>query len=510
MSKGKVYIAGAGCGDEKLITVKLRNIIKEAECIIYDRLVNESILQYAQPDAELIYMGKANTEGGELQREINETIVKKGKEGLKVLRLKGGDPFVFGRGGEEIEVLIAENIDFEVIPGITSSIAIPAYAGIPVTHRGINTSFHVFTGHMKIDGNELDFPTIAKLDGTLIFLMGLSNLEKIVTNLIKNGKNPETPVGIIKDGTTAKQKTYVGTMSNIVDIVKENNIKSPVIIIIGEVVNLREKMKWFEDKPLFGENILVTRNKEKQGDITNKINELGGQALNLPFINIEYIDYEMPDLSKYSAILFNSINSVAGFMRKIKDIRILGNVKIGVVGEKTDEEMRKYKIIPDFYPKKYTVEKLAEECVNFTKEGDNVLFIVSDISPVNEEEYTKLYKRNCKKLVVYNTKKVKVEKEKAERYVEKSDILMFLSSSTFEAFAESIDLTENEEMKKILNEKTVASIGPVTTKTIEKYGIKVGIEAEKFTEEGIVDALLKRKQKILSAFLEKKQQKTAD
>ena len=489
-NKGKVYIAGAGCGNEGLITVKLKSVMEKAECIIYDRLVNESILQYMKPDAELIYMGKENVEGGELQKKINEIIVEKSREGLTVLRLKGGDPFVFGRGGEEIEALIAENIDFEVIPGISSAIAVPAYAGIPVTHRGINTSFHVFTGHMKKDGIEHDYETVAKMEGTLVFLMGLGNLEKITENLIKHGKIPETPVAVIKNGTTAKQETYTGTLETIIEIVRENNVKAPVIIIIGEVVNLREKMKWFENMPLFGKNILVTRNRDKQEEITSKIIEFGGQAINIPFINIEYLDFEMPDLSKYSTLLFNSLNSVIGFMRKIKDMRVLGHLKIGVVGKKTDEEMKKYRIIPDFYPKEYTVEKLAAESVNFTEEGENVLFIVSNISPVNEEKYTELYKRNYDKLVVYNTHKLKIDSGKAEKYAKESDILMFLSSSTFESFADSINLSENSEMKEILSGKILASIGPVTTKTIEKYGLKVGIEAEEYTEKGLLKAIL--------------------
>ena len=489
-NRGKVYIAGAGCGNEGLITVKLKSVMEKAECIIYDRLVNESILQYMKPDAELIYMGKENVEGGELQKKINEIIVEKSREGLTVLRLKGGDPFVFGRGGEEIEALIAENIDFEVIPGISSAIAVPAYAGIPVTHRGINTSFHVFTGHMKKDGIEHDYETVAKLEGTLVFLMGLGNLEKITENLIKHGKMHETPVAVIKNGTTAKQETYTGTLGTIAGIVRENNVKAPVIIIIGEVVNLREKMKWFENMPLFGKNILVTRNRDKQEEITSKIIELGGQAINIPFINIEYLDFEMPDLSKYSTLLFNSLNSVIGFMRKIKDMRVLGHLKIGVVGKKTDEEMKKYRIIPDFYPKEYTVEKLAAESVNFTEEGENILFIVSNLSPVNEEKYTELYKRNYDKLVVYNTHKLKIDSEKAKKYVKESDILMFLSSSTFESFADSIHLSENDEMKEMLSKKILASIGPVTTKTIEKYGLKVEIEAEEYTENGLLRAIL--------------------
>lgn len=489
-NKGKVYIAGAGCGNEGLITVKLKSVMEKAECIIYDRLVNESILQYMKPDAELIYMGKENVEGGELQKKINEIIVEKSREGLTVLRLKGGDPFVFGRGGEEIEALIPENIDFEVIPGISSAIAVPAYAGIPVTHRGINTSFHVFTGHMKKDGIEHDYETVAKLEGTLVFLMGLGNLEKITENLIKYGKMPETPVAVIKNGTTAKQETYIGTLGTIAGIVRENNVEAPVIIIIGEVVNLREKMKWFENMPLFGKNILVTRNRDKQEEITSKIIEFGGQAINIPFINIEYLDFEMPDLSKYSTLLFNSLNSVIGFMRKIEDMRVLGHLKIGVVGKKTDEEMKKYRIIPDFYPKEYTVEKLAAESVNFTEEGENVLFIVSNISPVNEEKYTELYKRNYDKLVVYNTHKLKIDSGKAEKYAKESDILMFLSSSTFESFADSINLSENSEMKEILSGKILASIGPVTTKTIEKYGLKVGVEAKEYTEKGLLKAIL--------------------
>lgn len=492
--KGKVYISGAGCGDEQLITLKLKNILEKADCVIYDRLVNPNILQYSKPGAELIYMGKENTEGGELQLKINQTIVEKAFENEIVLRLKGGDPFVFGRGGEEIEALLAENIEFDVIPGITSSIAVPAYAGIPVTHRGVNTSFHVFTGHTKIDGSEHDFSTIAKLDGTLIFLMGLGNLEKIVENLVENGKKVDTPVAIIKDGTTSKQKTYTGTLGTIVEIVKENNVKSPVIIIIGEVVNLREKMQWFEKKVLSGKNILVTRNKEKQKKVADKINELGGQAVSLPLINIEYNEFEMPDLSQYGAILFNSANSVIGFMNKIKDMRQLANVKIGVVGTKTAEEMENYKIIPDFYPKEYTVERLAAESVKFTNPNERVLFVVSNISPVDTEKYDKLYGRKYEKVVVYSTEQVKIEEEKVEREVRKSDILMFLSSSTFESFVKNLgidDLNKTEKLKNILDGKVIASIGPVTTKTIEKYGIKVNIEAEKYTEDGLLNAIEK-------------------
>ena len=491
--KGKVYIAGAGCGDEKLITLKLKELMSQAECIIYDRLVNKNILQYAQPSAQLIYMGKDNTEGGELQKNINETIVEKGKEGYTVLRLKGGDPFVFGRGGEEIESLINEGIDFEVIPGITSAVAVPEYAGIPVTHRGISTSFHVFTGHLKIGSGELNFPIMSKLEGTLVFLMALSNIEKITEKLIEYGKEENTPVAVIKNGTTSKQQTYTGTLKTISGIVREDNVQSPVVIVIGEVVNLRGKMKWFENKPLYGKNILVTRNNEKQQEIIGRINSLGGQGISRPFINIEYIDFEMPDLSEYSMILFNSVNSVIGFMKKIKDMRVLGNIKIGAVGEKTVSELEKYRLIPDFFALEYTVERLAGESVNFTKKGDKVLFIVSDVSPVNTIKYTEQYGREYEKLVVYSTQKIKVVKEETEKDIEKSDILMFLSSSTFEAFAESLELDRETAGKNTekLKGKLIASIGPVTTETIKKYGIKTDIEAKRYTEEGLLEEILK-------------------
>ena len=253
-------------------------------------------------------------------------------------------------------------------------------------------------------------------------------------------------------------------------------------------------MQWFEKKVLSGKNILVTRNKEKQKRVADKINELGGQAVSLPLINIEYNEFEMPDLSQYGAILFNSANSVIGFMNKIKDMRQLANVKIGVVGTKTAEEMENYKIIPDFYPKEYTVERLAAESVKFTNPNERVLFVVSNISPVDTEKYDKLYGRKYEKVVVYSTEQVKIEEEKVEREVRKSDILMFLSSSTFESFVKNLgidDLNKTEKLKNILDGKVIASIGPVTTKTIEKYGIKVNIEAEKYTEDGLLNAIEK-------------------
>lgn len=257
--KGKVYIMGAGPGDAELLTLKGKRAIEEADCIVYDRLINPRILNYAKKNAEMIYLGKGNTEGGVIQDEINRTLVEKALEGKIVARVKGGDPFVFGRGGEEIQALYENGISFEEIPGITSSISVPAYAGIPVTHRGVAKSFHVFTGHTMADGSWHNFEAIAKLEGTLVFLMGIKNLPIIVEDLITNGKDPKTPIAIIEKGATADQRVTTGTLENIVQISKEKKVLPPAITIIGEVVNLRDNFKWFENSKLFGKKVLVTR-----------------------------------------------------------------------------------------------------------------------------------------------------------------------------------------------------------------------------------------------------------
>lgn len=305
-NKGKVYIMGAGPGDLELLTLKGKRAVEEADCIVYDRLINPRILNFAKKDAEMIYLGKGNTEGGVIQDEINRTIVEKALEGKIVARVKGGDPFVFGRGGEEIQSLYDNNIPFEIIPGITSSISVPAYAGIPVTHRGVARSFHVFTGHTMEDGTWHNFEAIAKLEGTLVFLMGIKTLPIIVGDLISNGKCPDTPVAIIEKGATSDQRVTVGTLKTIVDIAKERKIVPPAITIIGEVVNLRETFKWFEEKNLFGKKILVTRDKKQAGEFSDKIEKMGGIAVELPFIEIEStlgtVSKDM--LQDYSAVPF--------------------------------------------------------------------------------------------------------------------------------------------------------------------------------------------------------------
>ncbi len=484
---GKVYIMGAGPGDAELLTLKGKRAIEEADCVVYDRLINPRILGYAKKDAELIYLGKGNTEGGLIQDEINNTIVEKAKEGKIVARVKGGDPFVFGRGGEEIQALFENGIEFEEIPGITSSISVPAYAGIPVTHRGMARSFHVFTGHTMADGQWHNFEAIAKLDGTLVFLMGIKNLPLIVGDLVKNGKDINTPIAIIEKGATADQRVTVGTLANILEIAKAKKIVPPAITIIGEVVTLRDTFKWFEDCKLFGKKILVTRDRRQAGEFSDKIEKMGGNAVELPLIEIESTceKFDAKTLKNYSTLLFNSPNGVREFMDKIEDVRDMAHLKIGAVGSKTKELLEGYKLKADFMPEEYLIDRLAEMSVKYTNPGENILIITSDISPCDPEKYNSLYKdRHFDKIVAYKTKKIIRDKKEVLDTLKSVEVVTFLSSSTVDAFMESIE----GDLEAVKNMK-FASIGPVTSETMRKHGLSVDYEAKIYNVDGIIEAI---------------------
>lgn len=496
MKKGKAYIIGAGPGDFELLTLKAKRILEAADCIIYDRLISPHILELAKEGAEKIYSGKENTEGGLIQEEINQILVQKCLEGNIVARVKGGDPFVFGRGGEEIIALEEKKIPFEVVPGMTSSIAVPAYAGIPVTHRAIARAFHVFTGHTMESGIWHDFETIAKLEGTLIFLMGIKNLSRIVGDLILYGKNSKTPIAIIEQGATKCQRVTTGALENILKIAEQKKVKPPAVIVVGEVVSLREIFQWFEPNQTLAKRILMTRNAKQISEMSKYILEKGGIPVSLPLIEIESQMMEIQDLQKYSALLFNSANGVHSFFQLLKDIRCLSHIKIGAVGVKTKEALEEYKIVPDFIPVEYLMDKLAEETVIHTQENAFILIVTSDISPCNTDKYKHLYHRNYEKLVTYYTKKRRVPKKELVEKLKDIDIITFLSSSTVEAFYENI-----EGELSLLEGKQVASIGPITTASLQKLGIFVDFEATKYTAKGIIDSIFKNKNKQNGGFL---------
>ena len=483
---GKVYITGAGPGDFELLTLKGKRVIEEADCIIYDRLVNDKILGFAGKNTEMIYLGKENTQGGIIQEEINRKIIEKALEGKNVVRLKGGDPFVFGRGGEEIEEILKNNIPFEIIPGITSAVSVPEYAGIPVTHRGVSKSFHVFTGMTAKENSFHNFENIAKLEGTLIFLMGIKNLGLIASELIKYGKNPDTPAAVIEKGTTGNQKTVTGVLGTIKQTAEEKGITPPAVVVIGDVVKKRDEFAWFEKKEFFGKNILVTRD-EVQGKIfAREIEKEGGHAELLSFLKIEdrMEGFDYSKLKDYKAVLFNSPNGVRFFFEHIPDIRFLGDIKIGAVGAKTKEELQKFKITADVMPEKYLVEELAKDILKITEEGDKILVITSDISPFDDEKLSREYKRDFKKIIGYQTIKNIRPKEEVEKVLKDVDYITFLSSSAVEAFAESI-----EEDISILENIKIISIGPSTTKTLKNFKIKISAEALEYTANGVMNIL---------------------
>lgn len=524
---GKAYIIGAGPGDFELLTLKAKRIIENADCIIYDRLIPDEIL-HLNTKAEMIYLGKGNSEGGTIQEEINKTLVSKCLEGKIVARVKGGDPFVFGRGGEEIFALNEHGISFEVIPGISSSISVPSYAGIPVTHRGLSRSFHVFTGHTQKNGGWHNFEAIAKLEGTLVFLMGVKNLPRIVSDLKSNGKDEKTLVAIIEKGATENQRVTVGTLENILDLAKERDVKPPAIIVIGEVVGLRPEFSWFdknfenindvekindiesfenvenvenscrkfynkdiggrESKNNRGTNkkILVTRAKKDSASLVEYINKNGGTGKSLPFIEIEYLDFSLKELEGAKAILFNSPNGVHAFMKQIEDLRILAGMKIGVVGEKTYEALKKHHIIADFMPKEYLGEKLAGDAASLTNKGEKIIIISSDIAPWSQETYSNKLDRNFVKIVAYRTKPLHQPKERIIQELKDVDVITFLSSSTVKSFYDSIkgDL-------ELVKNKEIASIGPMTSKTLVALGFNVDYEPKKYTAKEMIKEVLK-------------------
>jgi uroporphyrinogen III methyltransferase/synthase len=497
--KGKVYLIGAGPGDPGLITLKGSSYLKEADVVVYDRLASPRLLEDIKEGCKLIYVGKASKDHTKTQDEINEIIFQEANKGNIVARLKGGDPYVFGRGGEEAEYLYDRGIDFEVVPGVTSAIGGLAYAGIPITHRGIATSFHVITGHLKDENEELDWKALTALKGTLVFLMGVSNLQKITESLLKHGKSKETPAAIINWGTTPRQRVLEGNLSNIYEKALKEKIKPPSLIAIGDVVSLREKLNFYEKKPLLGENIVVTREKAHAIDTIKKIEKLGGNVISFPTIKLEEItpnkelEEAIKNISKYSYIVFTSVTGVDIFFKKLlelEDIRTLAGIKIAAVGIKTANAIRKYGIIVDIIPEEFVAEDLIDKLKEVLTREDKVLIPRAKLG--RQELVEELGKFSLvDELVIYDTVKSKESKDEIINAIEdlNSYYLLFTSSSTFANFVEIL----GNNSKIILDKGKIISIGPITTKTIEDEGYVVYRQAETYTVDGVLELLMKEK-----------------
>ncbi|HLE81918.1 MAG TPA: uroporphyrinogen-III C-methyltransferase, partial [Dehalococcoidia bacterium] len=390
-SSGKVYLIGAGPGDPGLITMKGVECLRRAQVVVYDRLVNPHLLRYVPHDAEVIYAGKAAGDHVLSQEEINMLLLEKAQEGKIVVRLKGGDPFVFGRGGEEIEPLVEAGIPFEVVPGITSAIAATAYAGIPVTHRGYTSSFAVITGHEDPTkaSSSVDWEKLATGAGTLIFLMGVENLPLIVQQLTACGRRPDTPIALVRWGTWPQQKTVSGTLQNIVQRAADADLGPPAVIIVGEVVQLRDRLRWFDNRPLFGKRVLVTRSRDQASQLSELLTTFGADALEAPAIEIQEpedygpLDAALRGLPQYGWVVFTSVNGVGACFRRLqvigKDARAFAATKLAAVGSATAASLEQHGITPDFVPDRYLTQEVATGLAQRGIAGARVLLPRTDL-----------------------------------------------------------------------------------------------------------------------------------
>lgn len=501
--KGKVYIVGAGPGDIGLLTVKGLSCLQKAEVVVYDFHLNAQILNYIKHDAEFIYAGKRGGQHTMVQEDINRVLVEKAKEGKLICRLKGGDPFIFGRGGEEAEELAKAGIEFEIVPGISSAIAAPAYAGIPLTHRSYSSSLAIVPGYEDITKKKssIDWTRLATGIDTIVFLMAVKNISQVCQRLIDNGRKPETPVAVIRWGTRADQTTIVGNLSNIANLVEENEIKPPAVMVVGDVVNLREKLKWYEKKPLFGQRVLVTREHTSGFEPLEK---LGAEIMEFHTIEIappddwSELDRAIEKIDTYDWLIFTSVNGVKFFFQRLRDrdrdIRDLKDIRICAVGTKTASAIKGHGIKVDLVPKQFNAEGLIESFVaeHGTEGGLKGLRILLPRAETAREVFPEKVRELGGEIDVftaYKTVKPEIHGKRLKRFLKEGKITVatFTSAATFNNFMEIM----GDDAKQLLKDVTIAAIGPVTTAAVENAGLKVSIMPEKATVEAMVNEIIK-------------------
>ena len=495
VNKGMVYLVGAGPGDEDLFTRKGLRLIREADVVVYDNLASSSLLNEVRDDCELIYAGKRSSHHHLKQYETNQLLIDLALEGKNVVRLKGGDPFIFGRGGEEGQELREAGVDFEVVPGISSSYSVPAYCGIQVTHRDYASSFHVITGHEgahKKGETVLDYNTLAQEEGTLIFLMGLKNLPNIVRELMEGGKDPKTPVGVLQEGTTARQKVATGTLDTIVEEVKKQGIKTPAITVVGDVVSLTQVLDWYGKKPLSGKSVLVTGSKSMVESLSPILNEQGAEAISFSLIRTEAmrtpeLDKALEEISSYTWIIFTSANGVNCFFDELKvirkDIRDFHDVHFAVIGDGTRKALEDHGIYSDFVPTAYSSQDMAKTLVPLMKENDRVLMLrAEEANQVLPDAFAKEgIDHTC--IPLYHTVVDERKADELSRLIKMVDYITFASSSAVKAFVSMVENLDEVKGKYI-------SIGPVTTKTEESMGLTMAKTAVSYTARGMVESIM--------------------
>ncbi len=498
-------MVGAGPGDPGLITVRGKSLLERAEVVVYDYLASPKLLKHVPKEAELIYAGKkGGVKHTHTQEEINQMLVDWAASGKTVIRLKGGDPFIFGRGGEEVETLAESGVPFEVVPGVTSATAAATYAGIPITHREHTASVAFLTGHEDPTkpGSNIDWAKLATGAGTLVVYMGIKNLPIIVKNLVDNGRDPKTPVAVVRWASTPEQRSVVGTLETIADIVRENEIKPPALIIVGEVVTLRDKIDWFEKRPLFGKRIVVTRTREQASELMAGLDENGANCLEYATIKIEPVDSydeldeELERLHEYHWILFTSLHGVKYFFDRLHkkglDARSLNGPSVAAVGRATADLLLTYGIRADLLPAVFTGEGLAESLLDQGVEGRNILIPraekAREILPETlrgagaQVTVTPVYKN-----VAPQGKQQELRDDLASGKV---NMVTFTSSSTVRNFLAMLGAESSDDVKLLMKDVVIAAIGPITAKTVTDNGLQVDIQPENYTIPDLVQSIV--------------------
>ncbi len=502
-NKGYVYIVGAGPGDYGLITVKGLECVRTADVLIYDRLANEKFINEAKEGCELIYAGKEASMHAIAQDKLNELIASKAEAGNIVTRLKGGDPYIFGRGGEEALLLKERGIPFEVVPGISAFSAVPAYAGIPVTHRGYTSSAAVITGHedpLK-EESDINWKSLAGI-GTLVFFMGVKNLAAICRNLIDNGASQDTPAAIIERGTTPLQKTLISDLKNIAAVAESKKISPPSIFIVGKTVGLSQRLNWFETRPLAGIKIIVTRAREQASELSQRLERLGAMVYETPMIKLEApddgyksLDAAIAGIKNYDLIVFTSANGVSRFLERLYktagDIRHMAGPALAAIGEKTAAALNARYLKTDIMPQEYKAENLAEKIIEIYK-SKKLKILVARAQTARDTLIEKLKQAGHEVCLahVYKTAPAVSDAFDVKELLASGEIhlVTFASSSTVDNFvnAAGVDLiaaaVKNSKLK-------IAAIGPITAGTCEKYGLTPDIQPEKYTIEALVDEI---------------------
>jgi len=505
--KGIVYLVGAGPGDEGLITLKSLNCIRRSQVIVYDYLVNEKLLGYCPEECERIYAGKRAGEHTLSQEEINILLIKKAKEGKIVTRLKGGDPFVFGRGGEEALALVDAGVPFEIVPGVTAAVAASAYAGIPVTHRGLSSSLTLLTGHEDQSKKEstINWDKLATGTDTIVIYMGIKNLSEIVNRLKESGKPGNTPAALIRWGTLNRQQTLTSTLDTITEQAEKARLKPPAILIVGKVVELRKKLKWFDNRPLFGKKIVVTRTRSQASVLSAMLGELGAEVVEFPTIDIlpltdlTPLDEAIRHIEEFSWIVFTSVNGVDIFFKCLFDLgydsRALHKVKIAVIGKATGKQLTEYGIKPDLIPEVFTSEGTVKafRSISDNYTGKRILLPGSAISgDLLPEELTKMG-AEVLRIPIYHNVIPEYSRERVASLLGvdsengSPDLVTFTSSSTVRNF---VEILEKTGFRRYVNSIRGASIGPVTSGAAEELGVRIAVEAAEQSIQGLVDSIL--------------------